>query len=114
VFFSFEGLTQSWNELQHSSHLISSLPFSDVRCYPILSLSPSGLVPASSCRCLRGVGQDLKKAYQMYDRGAAQLDEHSTALAANLLMRGAGTTPDYEAALRMFRQSEVKQTFGDD
>lgn len=65
-----------------------------------------------SCRCLRGVEQDFEKAYQMYDRGAAQLDLHSTSFAANLLMRGAGTKPDYEAALRMFRQSEVRSTLG--
>lgn len=43
----------------------------------------------------------------MFEKGAQLRDLTSTSHAANLLMRGAGTPPDYEAALRMFRRSKV-------
>eukprot|EP00903_Cladosiphon_okamuranus_P006906 g6721.t1 len=56
---------------------------------------------------IRGVEQDFKKSYQMFEKGAALRDLHSTSLAANLLMRGSGIPPDYEAALRMFRRSKT-------
>lgn len=55
----------------------------------------------------RGVEQDFEKSYQMFELGAELLDLHSTSLAANLLMRGAGTSPDYKEALRMFSRSKA-------
>eukprot|EP00752_Nemacystus_decipiens_P006865 g6166.t1 len=56
---------------------------------------------------VRGVEQDFEKSFEMFQKGAELRDLHSTSHAANLLMRGAGTPPDYEAALRMFRMSRT-------
>ena len=43
----------------------------------------------------------------MFERGADMLDRHSTAGAGNLLMRGAGTEPDYLTAHKFFKQTKV-------
>ncbi|CAM9519908.1 unnamed protein product [Pylaiella littoralis] len=56
---------------------------------------------------IRGVEQNFEKAFEMFQKGADLRDLHSTAYAANLLMRGAGTPPDHEAARQMFQISQA-------
>lgn len=60
----------------------------------------------SLVRPRRGVVQDLPAAYQ-YFREAAEVDPFSMAMAADMLMRGAGVKPDYAAAFKMFKETEV-------
>lgn len=62
------------------------------------------------CFVRRGVEQNLEKAFEMYEKAAELLDPQSMSFAAQLLMRGAGTPPKYEAAHRLFEKSPVRHT----
>ncbi|CAN0310521.1 unnamed protein product, partial [Ectocarpus fasciculatus] len=56
---------------------------------------------------VRGIDQDLEKAYEMYEKGAELLDPASMSFAANLQMRGAGTPINYKAAYKKFLASKT-------
>lgn len=59
------------------------------------------------CIFVRGVGQDLSEAYRWF-KEASERDTVSAAMAADMLMRGAGVQADHKAAAALFKMSIVR------